>query len=205
MITRTQLTCLIAGPLTMTAGRALLVPHDDEDYTGVLTEMTAAPARNAIGWFLAFLACALLIPASTTLAATFHDRFPRLSSATSVLLIIGWVSTSSTAPNMLLAADIADHAPLPSVVAGMDAYNDGIAGAFFLTSLLGIIGAITLAVGLYRSATVPKPAAALIGLGAVLTIGTMPGPLQALLIASSTVLLLGTTWSALALRHPPTA
>ncbi|TDB89854.1 hypothetical protein E1264_07065 [Actinomadura sp. KC216] len=47
----------------------------------------------------------------------------------------------------------------------MDAHNDGAAGAFFLTSLLGVIGAIALAVGLYRSATVPKAAAVLIGLG----------------------------------------
>jgi hypothetical protein len=199
MITRTQLACLVAGPLVMTAGRAMLVPHDDENYAGILSQMAEQPASNGIGWFLAFLACALLIPASTGLAGTFADQIRRLSSITSLLLVVGWVGTSATAPAILVASDIAAKAPAESVAAGLKAFNDGIAGAFFLMSVLGIIGAITLAVGLFRSKAVPKPAAVLVGLGIVTTIITMSGPVQGLLLACSLILLAGCVWSALTL------
>jgi hypothetical protein len=73
--------------------------------------------------------------------------------------------------------------------------------------LLGALGFILLAVGLYRSHRAPRVAAILIGLGGAATLITSEGPIRPLLIAATGILLAAQSWlvAATSLNRPTIA
>ena len=72
---------------------------------------------------------------------------------------------------------------------------------YFLALVLGSVGALLLAVGLYRSALVPRAAAVLTGLGIAAVLLTTTGPAVVFVAGSAVIAAAGLFWVALAARR----
>jgi hypothetical protein len=66
-----------------------------------------------------------------------------------------------------------------------------------LMILIGVLGFVLLAIGLFRSRRVPRIAAVLVGLGGAATMITSQGPIRPLLVTAAAILLAGLAWIAM--------
>jgi hypothetical protein len=197
-LTTTAAALLIGAPLLMAVGRLLLVPFDDQGWNAVLTQAAAHQARSDTGWVIAAAASGLLAAAALSLVRLLHNAGRAKAAAfAAVTIALGWAGSAGIcAAGMLLSyqGKAPDRAVQLQVLRDI---NAGHSAYFFLLCVLAALGYVVLAVGLARGGLVSKGVAALIALGGVGTLLTMPGPLKALLVFAALVLFAG---QALAVR-----
>ncbi len=196
-IGRTAMALLIGAPLVMALGRALLVPFDDQDWEGTLTDMAAHQGRSDFGWILAVAASGLLATAAAILARRLLAHRTKSATFAVIATALGWAGCAGIATGGLLMSEMAKATDRAAQVQILKNFNDGNSAFIFLLCLIGAIGYVVLAVGLARAKVTSKGAAVLIGLGGASTLLTMPGPLTPLLVATAVVLAAG---NGLALR-----
>jgi len=189
---RPAATLLLVAPLVMALGRALLVPFDDQDWNGTLTDMAAHRGRSDAGWVLALAASGLLATTVGILAAQLRTRRRRSSGFALVATALGWAGCAAICGGGLLMSAMARATDRDVQVQVMKEFNDaGATGVVFLVCVIAAVGYVVLAVGLARSQVTSKGAAVLIGLGGATTLLTMPGPLTPLLVATALILAAG--------------
>ncbi|HEY3833373.1 MAG TPA: hypothetical protein VGO03_13840 [Acidimicrobiia bacterium] len=201
---RVGMVLLIAAPLAMAVGRALLVPLDDQRWNKMLTAMADHQSRSDFGWVLALASCGLL-----TLTVALFARQLNESGRTKtawfcvIACALGWAGTASTCGAALLMSAAAKSPARAAMIKAVDDFNSGIGVALaFMLVLIAAIGYIVLAVGMTRAKTVSKGAAVIVAIGGVMTLVTMPGPKTVLLVLSALLLCVG---HVLALRPPRAA
>jgi hypothetical protein len=184
---------LIAAPLVMALGRALLVPLDDQEWDQTMSDMAAHQGRSDSGWLLAIASSGLLALCAAILAHRLQlARRTRSAVFVVVSTALGWAGCAAIGGGSLLLSAAADAPDRAAQVQILEDFNDGAStGVVFLLALTAAIGYVVLAVGLARANLVSKGAAVLIGLGGATTIATMPGPLTPLLVATALVLAAG--------------
>ena len=184
---------LIGAPVLMAAGRALLVPLDDQDWNKVLTSMAAHQARSDAGWLIALAASGLLAATAVLLARRLGVAGrTRAAWFTMVTAVLGWASTAAVCAGALVMS-VAAKAPDRDVqIQLLKDFNQGhSAGLLFLLTLFAVVGYIVLAVGLARAGLATKGAAVLVGLGGATTLITMAGPMTVLLVLTALLLTVG--------------
>lgn len=192
---------LIVAPLVILVGRLLNVPHDDQRLTQYVNAIAAGPGRSDLGAALTTLGPALLIAAVLVLTRPARTRTPRLGTVSGALTIVGCVGMACVGAISAAMGQVVRHTEPAVARTVWDHYAHDLA-VIDLMVLTGIPGFLLLAVGLYRSHQVPRPAAVLIGLGGAATMVTSEGPIRALLLTSTLILLAGTAW--IAVRTPLT-
>jgi hypothetical protein len=189
---RTGVVLLVVAPLLMAAGRALLVPLDDQRWGNVLDQMAAHQNRSDAGWILALAAAGLLATTAALLAGRL-SRAGRARSATFVLVTtaLGWAGCAGICSGGLFMSVVAKAPDRAVQIAILRDFNAGHSGLVFLMCVFAAVGYVVLAVGLARSGATTKGAAVLIGLGGVATLLTMPGPAKPLLVVAALLLAAG--------------
>lgn len=199
----------VAGPLVMLAGRVLLDPLGDADWDKTLSAVAAHRGRSDAGWLLAFLGCALLAYGSIALVQRLAVRGARAApTVLGLLLPLGWTACAAICVAGLAMGTSAVRPERETMVAWQEAMSSStsVALLFFVTVVAGF-GYLWLALALARRGVLGRGSAALIGLGGLTTLVTMPGPVKPALIVTATLLAAG---HALAVRPsdaatPPTA
>jgi hypothetical protein len=188
----TAIALLIGAPLLMVVGRLLLVPFDDQGWDAVLSAAAAHQNRSGTGWFIAMAASGLLGAAALSLAKLLHlAGRTKAAAIAAVTIALGWAGSAGICTGGLLLS-YQGKAPDRAVqVKLLHDFNAGQGSLVFLLCVLAAVGYVVLAVGLARSELVGKGVAALVGLGGVGTLMTMPGPLKPLLVFAALVLLAG--------------
>ena len=186
---RHDLVVLATAPLFLAVGRLILVPFDDQEWDGVLTDMAANHSRNAIGWALTLIAAALLSAAGLALVRLLPHR-SRLVLPAAIGVAFGWAGTAAIASGGLVMGDMADSPQRTAMVAVLTNFNEGNGNTIFFLVLAGVLGNILLAIALARSAIVSKGTAVLLGLGAVVSLVGSPGPFKPIAVTGA-VLLIG--------------
>ncbi|MGF7235196.1 MAG: DUF4386 family protein [Frankia sp.] len=194
------LLCLVAAPLVAVIARLLSVPWVD-DPAEFLADVSAHPARSDAGGLLAMVSATLMIPAGLTLAATVRTHRPRLAAAGAAMTVIGATALADAGAVALVAGQLARRPERVAMVPLWDRiHNFGAGDVVFLALIVGAVGYLVLAVGLYRSRVAPLPAAALVGLGGVGIMLTAPGPARPVIIGVAVLALAGFSWVAAAVR-----
>jgi hypothetical protein len=191
---------LLAAPLTAIAARLLWVPYEETDETAqYIADLGSQPARADLGAFLMMLSAVLLVPATFTLGAIVRQRMPRLARAGTAMTVVGAFGMAVLCSVALVATHLArqpDQAAMAELWEGF--FSDSKGEFIFLAVVIGVVGFILLAVGLYRSPEVPKLAAVLVGVGGAATLFTSGGPARPFLVAAATLALAGFGWVAAA-------
>jgi hypothetical protein len=199
-LTRLESALLIAAPIVMLAGGLLVVRYDDQDWAGVLAGMAAHPVRSDVGWLLMLLGAALAIPPTIALARLVQADRPKLAAVGAVTTTIGWASVPAYCMGAIMMNAMAQAPDRAAQVQVLTDFNSGRGNVVFLMSAIGSVGYIVLAVGLARSHSVRTASAVLIGLGGASTFLVMPGPIRALLLLATTLLLAGQIGSVVSLH-----
>lgn len=184
---------LIGAPLLMALGRVLLVPIQDQDWSGVMTSMAANQGRSDAGWLLAIVASGLLGITAVVLAGRLRLA-GRVRSAMfiTVTTAIGWAATAAICLHGLYLSVAANAPDRAAQVRIQEEFNDGWSiGFLFLMIVIAAIGYLVLAFGLARASVVTEGAAILIGVGGAATLITMGGPLTPLLVLTALLLAAG--------------
>jgi hypothetical protein len=137
----------------------------------------------------------LLIPAVLYLARIARAGSRRTTAVGMVLAVVGCVGMAGVGVISAVMGQVVRHTD-PAVARTVWDYLVHDLGLVDLPVLLGGLGFVVLAVGLWRETSVPKPAAIAVGLGGLATLVTSQGPIRPLLVASTLVLLVGTAWIA---------
>lgn len=197
---------LLAAPLTALVARTMWTPFDDEEPRSYITEVASNPNRSAYGALLMILSALLLIPAAFTLAASLRATKPRLARTGVGMIVTGAVGMASFSMIGLFASLVATNPDRATMLTLWDQLiADDKGGLIFLAILTGAIGFVVLAVALFRSHTVPRPAAVLVGLGGATTLFTTGGPLRPLLLTAAALALAGFGWIAVTTQKSVTA
>ena len=204
-LSRLSQVLLVGAPLLLLAGSPLLVRFDDQDWDSVLTDMAAAPGRSNLGWSLALLATALLVPAGIALAGLVRGTRPRTAAVVTVTTALGWVGAGAICYGGLVMGTMAAAPDREALVAVLVDLNDSASNVAFFMSVLGAVGSIALGVALARSRVVPVGAAVLVGLGGAVTLLVMAGPIRLLLVVGALLLLAGHLWVVAAVRSASAA
>jgi hypothetical protein len=108
---------LVAAPILMAVGRLLLVPLDDADWDGVMSDMAANPGRSDAGWFLPIAACGLLAATAVILARRLADEGRgRTAMFVTVTTALGWAAAAALShPATRRLSRPACHRPRPAV------------------------------------------------------------------------------------------
>jgi hypothetical protein len=197
--------CLLAAPLVALVARVLMTPwYQDEsnhlDSDRYLTAVAEAATRNDVGAGLTFLSGILFAGVALVLARVVRERMPRLALIGGCLGVVGAfglasVGVASMTYNQIARADERDT--MISLMTRL--YDADQAGVFFLAMVLGAIGAVLLAIGLYRDPTVSRVAAVLSGLGIAAVFISASGPVRSVIIGSALIATLGLGWIAMSL------
>ena len=183
---------LVGGPLLMAVGRLLLVPLNDQGWDAALTDAAAHQTRSDVGWLLA-MAGAGLIAASALALVQLLGRAggTRPAAFALVTTAVGWAGCAGIcAAGMLLSYQ--GKAPDRAVqVQLLKDLNAGHTTYIFLMCVLAAVGYLVLAVGLARRQVLSKGVAAVVGLGAVGTLLSMPGPAKPVLVGVALLLAVG--------------
>jgi Domain of unknown function (DUF4386) len=198
--------CLLAAPLATLIARVLSTPwHQDEtdhlDADRYLTEVADAATRNDIGAGLTFVSAILFAGVAIVLARIVRERSPRLGLIGAVMSVIGAFGLASVGVASMTFGQIARMDERETMISLMDRLYDSpqTGGVFFLAMLVGAIGAVLLAIGLYRSQTVPRAAAVLSGIGTAAILITATGPLKGFVVGSAVFATVGLWWIAMSL------
>ena len=124
---------------------------------------------------------------------------PTRSDLGAALTVIGCVGIANVGAVSAVDGQIVRHIPASAAVGVIRQYNENLP-IVDTPILLGVLGFILLAVGLFRSRRVPRAAAILIGLGGAATAITTEGPIRPLLLAAVGILLIGQGWLFVAAR-----
>ncbi len=187
---QTEVVLLVAAPVVLGLGRALLVPFNDQGWGPMLTDMADNPTRNALGWSLALFAAGLLTATGLVLVRLVSDR-PRLTVPATIGVVTGWAGTAAIASGGLLMGDMAKSPAREVMVDVLTGFNEGNGNTVFFMVLAGVIGNILLAVALARGGVASKGTAILIGAGAVISLVGAPGPVAPVAITGAALLLAG--------------
>ncbi len=180
---------LIGAPLLMAVGRGLLVPFDDQDWDGTLTEMAEHQGRSDAGWLLAMAASGLLTLTAVFLARRLLVAGRRRSASFAIVATaLGWAGTAGICVGGLFLSEAALAPDRAAQVMIQEQFNDGNSGYVFLMCLFGVVGYLVLAVSLARAGVLSTGAAVLLFVGAAGTLATMGGPLTPLLVVAALVL-----------------
>jgi hypothetical protein len=209
LITVTQAALLVAAPLASVASTLLRTPQygDPENTSSVdsaryLDELAAAPVRNGLGFVLMLVSAILFVGATVALTGIAVRRMRRVGLAGGVLTAIGAVGLAATSAQVGAAGVMADEPDREAMTALWTTMYDAWSSAiFFLALMLGSIGAILLAVALYRFAGIPRSAAVLTGIGTAALWPTTTGPWPWLIAGCAVVSLAGLAWVAVAARQ----
>jgi hypothetical protein len=194
-----QTTCLVASPLVALAARVLGTPWL-EDPAEYLAKMSDHAGRSDAGAWLALASALLFIPAALTLAAIVGERRRRLARVGGTLAVVGAVGMASVACASLVAGQMARMDDRDTMAELWDRIiTEAPLQVFPALVAAGAVGTLVLAVGLYKSGEVPKPAAVLAGLGGATMIMTSGAPVRVAIIAAAVVATVGFAWVALAL------
>jgi hypothetical protein len=200
-VTPLQTLSLLAAPIVAIVARLIWVPYDDEDLAQYIADVGKEPDRADLGAFMMVLSALLLVPAVLTLASIVRRRMPALAGTAAAMTVTGAFGMSIMCFIAIVATHLARQPDQPAMVELWTGFfNDPKGEVVFLTVLIGVVGFVALAVGLYRSTEVPKPAAVLVGLGGATTLITSGGPVRPLLVTAAVLALAGFGWVAAAER-----
>lgn len=184
---------LIGAPLLTALGRVLLVPLNEQDWSGVMTSMAANKGRSDAGWLLTIVASGLLGITAVVLAGRLRLA-GRVRSAMFIMVTtaIGWAATAAICFHGLYLSVAANAPDRAAQVRIQEELNDGWSiGLVFLMTGIAAIGYLALAFGLARASVVTKGAAILIGVGGATTLIISPTPLKPLLVLTALLLAAG--------------
>jgi hypothetical protein len=209
-VTRGQVGCVLAAPLVALVARALMTPwyqdeSDQPDSARYLAELAESPVRNEIGAGLTFLSAVLFAGAALVLTGIVRKRMPRLGAAGGALTVIGAFGLVTVSVQTMASAQIARFGEADTMIPLMDElYSAPQMSSFYVAMIAGAVGAVLLAVGLYRSQVVPRAAAILTGLGIAAVLLTAPGPAVAFIVGAAIIATVGMAWTAVSLwsRRP---
>jgi len=187
---QTEIVLLVAAPVVLGLGRALLVPFDDQRWDHMLTDMAGNFTRSAIGWSLALLAAGLLTATGLALVRLVSDQ-ARLAVPATIGVVTGWAGTAAIASGGLVMGDMAKSPDRKAMVDVLTGFNEGNGNTVFFMVLAGVVGSILLAVALARGGVASKGTAVLIGAGAVISLVGAPGPLRPVAITGAVLLFAG--------------
>ena len=187
---RTEIIILLAAPVLLLSGRALLVPYDDQRWSDMLTTMADHPTRNAIGWVLALVATALLGVGGLGLARLVADR-PLLAIPATVGVALGWAGAAAIASGGLVMGDMAKSPQRASMINVLEGFNEGNGNTLFSLVLAGVLGNVLLAVALARTGLASRGAATLVAVGASGSLIAAPGPARPVAMVAALLLLGG--------------
>jgi hypothetical protein len=196
---RTEVVLLVAAPIVLGLGRALLVPFNDQKWDQMLTSMTTHHSRNALGWSLAVVAAALLVITALALVRLVPGR-PRLTVPALIGVACGWIGTVGVATGGLVMGDMSQSSARAEMVDVLTRFNEGSGNTLFFLVIAGVIGNVLLAVALTRSGVVTRGTAVLLAVGAVTSLVGAPGPVKPIAVSGAVLLLGG---HALLLRGRP--
>ncbi len=194
---------LIAAPFVLLIARTLNVPWPGD--SGVekvgryVQQISDDPARSDGGAALVIVGAILLIPAVLYLGTLARASMPRLGSVAVALTVVGCAGICAVGAVSVISGQIVQHSPTPVAIEITRQYNENIP-AVDTPILLGVLGFILLAICLFRSHQSPRTGAILIGLGGATTMITSEGPIRALLLAATAILLIGQGWLAITSR-----
>jgi hypothetical protein len=199
---------LIGAPLVLLIARTLNVPWPGDSgavkVSRYVQQIADNPARSDLGAALVLVGAVLLLPAALYLGTVARTRTPRLGAVATALTMIGCVGIATVGAVSAVDGQIVRHTPAQAAVAVIRQYNGNLP-IVDAPILLGVLGSILLAIGLFRSRRVPRAAAILIGLSGAATAITSQGPIRPLLLAAVGVLLIAQGWLVVAARltaHP---
>jgi hypothetical protein len=160
---------------------------------------------------LVVLSGLLLIPAVLTLARIVRVRQPRLGAVVGAWTVaacigIACIGIVCVGAKSLVMGQVVRYSP-PEVAATVWSHVALDMVFIDLLNLLGALGFIALAVGIFRSRVVPRAAAILVGFGGLTTLVTAEGPIRPLLATAAGILLIDLAWIAVAIapsRAPST-
>ncbi|WP_433160905.1 hypothetical protein [Kribbella sp. CA-247076] len=190
---------LIAAPLLAVAARLLMTPEyqddaDQFDTTRYLAALTEAGARNDAGALIATLSAMLYVASALALAGIVKSRLGTVGAA---LSIVGAFGLAAHAVFVLTAGRLREESDRGAAAALLERlYNAPVFTVFFLATLAGAVGAVLLAIGLYRGRQVPRGAALLWGIGGAGLMVTTQGPLLSFVVGGALLALAGLTWIA---------
>jgi hypothetical protein len=205
--------CLLAAPLVAFVARALSTQwyQDESDHLDAdryLTAVADTATRNDIGAGLTFVSAILFAGVAFVLAGIVRERSPRLGLIGGSMGVIGAFGLASVGVASMTFGQIAradERDTMISLVGQLyDSAQTG--GVFFLAMVVGAIGAVVLAIGLYRSQVVPRAAAVMSGVGIAAVLITASGPLKSFVVTAAAIATIGLGWIALSLssRRPVT-
>jgi hypothetical protein len=186
---RSEVVLLATAPVVLALARLILVPFDDQEWNRMLGDMAANHSRNAVGWSLALIAAALLIPAGLALVRVVPHQ-PRLTVPALLGVTLGWTGTAAIASGGLIMGDMADSPEREAMVAVLTNFNEGNGNTIFFLVLAGVVGNILLAVALARGGIASRGTAVLLAVGAVVSLVGAPGPVKPIAVTGA-VLLVG--------------
>ena len=193
--------CLLAAPLVALVARALSTPwyQDESDHLDAdryLTAVADTATRNDIGAGLTFVSAILFAGVAFVLAGIVRERNPRLGLVGGSLTGIGAFGLASVGVASMTFGQIARADERDTMISLMgQLYDSGqTGGVFFLAMVVGAIGAVVLAIGLYRSRVVPRAAAVLTGVGIAAVYITASGPLKSFVVGSALIATVGLGW-----------
>jgi hypothetical protein len=160
---------LVIGGAAITAGSLFEVTGDDDSVRTSLSRI-AAHQSDQRGLIVTDMVATLLLPAMLYLMRLARRGSPRLAVSGGVLAFAGWLAglLGLGASDVLFyhAARAGDHAAAVSLLTAVtdDAASSVLLGVFLVGHLLGML---ILGAALWRSRTVPRWGAALLGLAPI--------------------------------------
>jgi hypothetical protein len=185
---RTAALCLLGAPLTGVVAE-LVSPGQASDAAGELALAAGHPDRWAAGMALAAIGSMLLIAALPALQRLCRSR---LALAGAVLLGYANIVAASDAINEIgvraMVDPAADHGQM---VALIDRVEAGASAPFFVTGGISfMVGAVLVAVALWRSRAVPAWSAALLGASFVVNLVGWAAASSPLVLGSAATMVL---------------
>ena len=188
---------LVLSPLLLTAAFVIL-PTTASDPDTALDVIARQPTRWYLFGLLLVLSYLLLVPATLGLVHLAHPRSPALANVGGALAVLGAITSVADTrlwvfAQQQMATPAADR---PQMVALLYRLDQAMSASlpFILGTLALVIGTVVLAIGLYRSRSVPAATTAAIGVGMIGTVVAWFAGSQPLLVAASVLLLAGYGW-----------
>jgi hypothetical protein len=164
---------LLVGPALILAGFAMQ-PGTDPEAAAWVADVAAAPGRAAASLTLVAIGTAVSLFAYLSLVHMLRERRPVLGDVGGALAIVGGASMLALMGAAIAEVEaIRELAGAASAETLVDAIDSSVAmGTLFVGAILGTVGVIVLAAGLYAAQTTPWPLSIGLGLGSlVLALG----------------------------------
>ena len=206
-VTGLEAAVLVAAPLVAFAARILTPPwfqdeSDRPDNARYLAEIAEAPVRSDVGGMLTLLSGVLFAGVAIVLAGIVRRRMPRLGLAGGVLAGLGAFGLAGVSVMVLVCGQLARADDRDRMRALLDQLMAASSFSIYMLALLaGAVGAVLLAIGLYRSQAVPRAAAVLTGLGVAALMLTTTGPATVFVAGSAVIAAAGLGWVASGARR----